>query len=93
VRSNVLIMVDHPDPEIIFLSYSESGAGTGELTPKKHLSLFERSPRPAEFFNDVLVDPAGKLAVVSCYTGKLKIILLKAGSYDQDFDVSCVSLL
>jgi len=89
-RSNLLLMLAHPDPELIFLSYSESETGTGELTTRKQLSLHERTPRPAEFFNDVLVHPSGKLAVVSCYTGKLKIIKFRAGSYQEDFDVSCV---
>ena len=80
----------HPDPELIFLSYSESETGTGELTATKHLTLHERTPRPAEFFNDVLIHPSGKIGVVSCYTGKLKIVKFKAGNYHEDFDVSYV---
>jgi DNA damage-binding protein 1 len=89
-RSNLLLLLGHPDPELVFLSYSESETGAGELTARKQLSLHERTPRPAEFFNDVLIHPSGKLAVVSCYTGKLKIIKFKAGNYQEDFDVSCV---
>jgi DNA damage-binding protein 1 len=89
-RSNLLLLLAHPDPELVFLSYSESEIGTGELTARKQLSLYERTPRPAEFFNDVLIHSSGKLAVVSCYTGKLKIIKIKAGNYYEDFDVSCV---
>lgn len=80
-------MLAHPDPELIFLSYAELETGFTELQPTKQLSLYERTPRPAEFFNDILVHPSGKLAVVSCYAGKLKIINLKAGRYQDDFDI------
>jgi DNA damage-binding protein 1 len=81
-------MIAHPDPELIFFTYIEPEVGRGELVVKKCLPLFERAPRPAEFFNDVLVHPSGQFAVVSCYAGKLKIVKLKAGSYQEDSDVS-----
>lgn len=81
-------MIAHPDPELIFFSYTESEDGIAQLVAKRELSLYERSPRPAEFCNDLLVHPAGTLAIVSCYTGKLKVIKLKAGNYAEDFDVS-----
>ncbi|KIM43302.1 hypothetical protein M413DRAFT_444121 [Hebeloma cylindrosporum] len=63
------------------------GAST-QLIVQKSLSLFERLPRVAEFFTDFLVHPSGKLAIVSCYAGKLKIIPLKAGKIQDEFDVS-----
>ncbi|KAF5360619.1 hypothetical protein D9756_004828 [Leucocoprinus leucothites] len=85
-RSNLVVMLAHPDPELIFLSYAESEDGVAELQPTHQLHLYERTPRPAEFFNDILVHPSGKLAIVSCYVGKLKIINLKAGRYKDDFD-------
>ncbi|KIL67911.1 hypothetical protein M378DRAFT_185481 [Amanita muscaria Koide BX008] len=91
-RSNLVLMVAHPDPELVFFTYNESESGTGELIVKKQLPLFERSQRPAEFFNDILVHPSGQLAIVSCYTGKLKLIKLKAGNYQEDFDVSLPEL-
>ena len=83
-------MIAHPDPELIFFTYIESEGAVGELIVKKQLPLYERAPRPTEFFNDVLVHPSGQLALVSCYTGKLKIIRIKAGNYKDDFDASCV---
>ncbi len=83
-------MIAHPDPELIFFTYIDTADGIGELVIKKQLPLYERAPRPAEFFNDVLVHPSGQLALASCYTGKLKIIRIKAGNYQDDFDVSCV---
>jgi DNA damage-binding protein 1 len=89
-RSNLVVLLAHPDPELIFLSYTESESGPAELQLTKQLSLYERTPRPAEFFNDVLVHPSGKLAVVSCYLGKLKIINLKAGRYQNDFDAMLI---
>jgi DNA damage-binding protein 1 len=81
-------MLAHPDPELIFLSYAESEDAVAELQPTHNLSLYESTPRPAEFFNDILVHPSGRLAVVSCYAGKLKIINLKSGRYQDDFDAS-----
>lgn len=81
-------MIAYPDPELVFFEYRECEGGTGELTARKQLQLYERTPRPAEFFNDVLVHPSGHIAVISCYTGKLKIVTLKGGDYGGDFDVS-----
>jgi len=80
-------MLAHPDPELIFLSYAETQDGVVELQPTHQLHLYEQTLRPAEFFNDILIHPSGKLAVVSCYVGKLKIINLKAGRFKDDFDV------
>ncbi|KAF4605198.1 hypothetical protein EYR40_003981 [Pleurotus pulmonarius] len=90
--SNLVLMLDHPDPELIFLSYTESSAGTGELTVKKTKSLQERLPRPAEFFNDLLIDPTGTVLLVSSYVGRLKVVILKNGMYDRDFDVTLPEL-
>lgn len=92
MRSNLLVMLDHPDPALLFLTYTESIAGTGELTVKKELPLYERLPRSAEFCNDVFVDPTGTLVAASCYAGKLKVVRLKAGSWEQDFDILCVAI-
>ena len=90
MRSNLVLMITHPEPELIFLSYVESETGTAELVVKKRLTLLDRSPRLSEFFNDLLVHPSGTLAVVHCYSGRLKVVVLKAGNYQQDFDVSYV---
>ncbi|CAA7261433.1 unnamed protein product [Cyclocybe aegerita] len=91
-RSNIVVMIAHPEPELIILSYADSEGATPELKVKKQIPLFERSPRLAEFFTDFLIHPSGNLAVVSCYTGKLKIITLKGGAYQNDFDVSLPEL-
>ncbi|TFK40691.1 CPSF A subunit region-domain-containing protein [Crucibulum laeve] len=91
-RSKLVLMIAHPDPELIFFSFKLPVEETAELVADKQLSLYERTPRPAEFFNNIIVHPSGKLAVVSCYTGKLKIVTFKAGSYEQDFDVSLPEL-
>lgn len=91
MRSNLVLMITHPEPELIFLSYVESETGATELVVKKRLNLLDRSPRLSEFFNDLLVHPSGTLAVVHCYSGKLKVVVLKAGNYQQDFDVSYVN--
>ncbi|KAF9485871.1 hypothetical protein BDN70DRAFT_870784 [Pholiota conissans] len=88
-RSNIAMMLTHPDPEFIILEYQETEDGIAELIVKKQLSLFERLPRTAEFFTDFLIHPSGKLAVASYFAGKLKIIKLKGGNYTEDFDVSC----
>ncbi|KDR82646.1 hypothetical protein GALMADRAFT_837022 [Galerina marginata CBS 339.88] len=87
-RSHLVLMITHPEPEFILLEYSENEAGVAELVVKKQVSLFERLPRTAEFFTNFLVHPSGRLAVVSCYAGKLKVVTFKGGNYQEDFDVS-----
>jgi DNA damage-binding protein 1 len=91
---NLVVLTDHPDPELIFLSYTISHSGTRDVPELKalhNLSLYERNARPAEFFNGMLLDPSGVMLVVSCYAGKLKVVLLEGGGYENDFDVSWVS--
>lgn len=83
-------MLTHPDPEFIILEYSESEETSAQLIVQKSLSLFERLPRIAEFFTDFLIHPSGKLAIISCYAGKLKVITLKAGTVQEEFDISYV---
>ncbi|KAK0496594.1 hypothetical protein EDD18DRAFT_1389041 [Armillaria luteobubalina] len=55
----------------------------------EQLSLSEQSPslRPAGFFTDILVDPSGQSAVVSCYQGRLKVLMLEDGVYIKDVDL------
>ncbi|KAJ3503729.1 hypothetical protein NLJ89_g8306 [Agrocybe chaxingu] len=91
-RSNIVVMITHPEPELIILSYVDSESSAPKLKVKKQIPLFERFPRLAEFFTDFLIHPSGNLAVVSCYAGKLKIITLKGGAYQKDFDVSLPEL-
>ncbi|KAG8214764.1 CPSF A subunit region-domain-containing protein [Butyriboletus roseoflavus] len=92
-RISLLVLTDHPDPELIFLLFTASKPGERDLSATRHLALFERSARPAEFCHDVLVDPSGAVAVVSIYTGKLKIIILtEEGGYESDFDASILEL-
>jgi len=86
-------MLTHPDPEFIILEYSESAETSAQLIVQKSLSLFERLPRIAEFFTDFLIHPSGKLAVVSCYAGKLKVITLKVGTVQEEFDISYAQFL
>ncbi|KAJ6466487.1 CPSF A subunit region-domain-containing protein [Mycena sanguinolenta] len=89
-RSNLIVMLDHPEPELVFLTYNE-----GTLSTTKRLELVERNhnQRPAEFFNDILVHPDGELALVSCYTGKLKVVELQNGNYKSDCDSSVTELV
>ncbi|KAG5648442.1 hypothetical protein DXG03_005016 [Asterophora parasitica] len=85
-KSNLLLYLGHPDPELVFLTYSVNSSGVGELTVKKTIFLYERTPRQAEV-SDVTVHPSGKLAVVNCYVGKLRVVLFNLGNHDSDFDV------
>ncbi|KAG0700426.1 CPSF A subunit region-domain-containing protein [Suillus ampliporus] len=71
---SLLVLTDHPEPELIFLSFTLSGTGSTEIKATKYLSLSERSARPAEFCHTLLVYPSGGVAVVSAYTGKLKVV-------------------
>ncbi|KAJ7069995.1 mono-functional DNA-alkylating methyl methanesulfonate N-term-domain-containing protein [Mycena amicta] len=81
-RSNLIVLLDHPEPELIFLTFTAN-----ELKVTKCLDIAEQKPT-AEFcdHNSLVVHPDGKLAVVSCYTGKLRCIRLKRGNYDSDSD-------
>lgn len=87
-RSKLALMTSHPDPELVFFSYKETESGGSELTVQDTLSLYERSPREAEFYNDLIIHPSGTVAIASCYVGKLKVIKLKAGGYVDNFDFS-----
>ncbi|KAJ6584701.1 CPSF A subunit region-domain-containing protein [Mycena capillaripes] len=95
-RSNLIVMLDHPEPELIFLTYTQPPGAKGTLSITKRLELVQpqrnHSQRPAEFFNDVIVHPDGSLAIVNCYTGKLKVVVLNAGNYKSDFDASLMDL-
>jgi len=85
-------MITHPEPELIVLKYSEDEDRIGQLAMARSIPLFERAPRPAEFFTDVLIHPSGKLGVVSCYANKLKVITFKGGEYVEEFDATYVLL-
>ncbi|KAF9219239.1 hypothetical protein BS17DRAFT_431256 [Gyrodon lividus] len=92
-RLSLLVLTDHPEPELVFLSFTVNKHGETVLGVTKHLSLFERSARSAEFCHDVLVDPSGALAIASVYTGRLKVVILnEEGGYDRDFDASVLEL-
>ncbi|THV04459.1 hypothetical protein K435DRAFT_649225 [Dendrothele bispora CBS 962.96] len=86
-RSNILAFLDHPDPELLLLAYSETEPGGGKLELKEQVQLDERGARPAEFFNDVVIHPSAELAVVSCYAGRLKVLNLSPGSHFENYDV------
>ena len=88
---SVLVLTDHPEPDLVFLSFTLSRSGASDLTVKKRLSLFQRNARPAEFFHDVIINYSGRFAVVSVYTARLLIVLLDdKGQYEGDVDTSCV---
>ncbi|ESK85005.1 uv-damaged dna-binding [Moniliophthora roreri MCA 2997] len=88
-RSNILVLLDHPDPELLIFSYTDidPDANVGRLELRSRDDLYERGCRPAEHCTDVIVHPNGKVAAVSCYGGRLKILTLKAGCIDMQTDV------
>ncbi|KIY45562.1 hypothetical protein FISHEDRAFT_76416 [Fistulina hepatica ATCC 64428] len=81
--SNAVVLTDHPDLSLIFLRLER-----GKVVVDKLLDLRIPNQRPPEFLNTVCVHPTGTVSVVSCYTEKLKVIVLKDGRYSSDFDVS-----
>lgn len=81
-------MITHPNPELLILSYRYDEAKGATLVVEKSISLYDRSPRLAEFLTDVIVHPSGKVAIASCYAGKLRVVTFKAGKFIDDFDVS-----
>ncbi|KZT11975.1 uncharacterized protein LAESUDRAFT_746751 [Laetiporus sulphureus 93-53] len=78
-KSNLLVLTDHPDPKLIPLAYEVDESGTASLISKEGIDLHDRDARPAEFVTDVFVDPSGHVAIVSCYTGRLKLVQLENG--------------
>ncbi|KAI0078212.1 hypothetical protein K474DRAFT_1745998 [Panus rudis PR-1116 ss-1] len=90
--SNILVLTDHPDPQLIILSAKEEAEDSVVLETKASLSLFDRNARSAEFLNDVFIHPDGSLAVVSCYVGKLKIVHFDDGDFGDHFDIAIPEL-
>ncbi|GAW02345.1 uv-damaged dna-binding [Lentinula edodes] len=79
-RSNLLILLDHPDPELLIFTYTEtSEPKTATLNIKHQIPLDERGNRPSELCTDAIVHPSGVFGVVSCYTGKLKVVMMESG--------------
>ncbi|KAL6302826.1 mono-functional DNA-alkylating methyl methanesulfonate N-term-domain-containing protein [Sparassis latifolia] len=85
--SNILVLTDHPEPKLIVLKYVADSAGASLVTTGD-LSVHDRYGRQSEFVTDVLVDPTGQVAVISCYVGKLKVIQFDDGGISNQFDVS-----
>lgn len=85
------MLTDHPDAKLVLISYSVN-AGIATLESKQYVSLQDRTSRHSEFVNDIIVHPSGKVAVVSCYTGKLRIVTFKDGKIERDYDAMYVSL-
>lgn len=86
---NILVMTDHPDPRVIVLEYQGKG-GTGQLVDVGTVSLHDRIARHAEFCNTVTIDPTGSIAVVSCYVGKLRVLVFQDGTIEEEYDVMYV---
>ncbi|KAH9841501.1 mono-functional DNA-alkylating methyl methanesulfonate N-term-domain-containing protein [Rhodofomes roseus] len=90
--SKILVLTDHPDPRLIVLGYTTDGEGRPSLVSKHYVELHDRYARPAEFVTDVLVHSSGRIAVVNCYTGKLKLIKFREGKKPEVMDVSIPEL-
>lgn len=86
-KNNLLLLTDHPDPRLVFLSYSTPSSGSPFLKSLKTLSLHHHHARPSEFLHSISVDPSGTIAVVNCYAGKIKVVELEDGLYTNDFDI------
>lgn len=84
-RCNLLVLLGHPDPELLFLSYD---AASASLVVVKQMSLFERGYPISEFLTDLLVHPSGEFAIAHAYNGKLRLITLAQGSFEAERDIS-----
>lgn len=89
MRSNILVLTDHPDPRLLLLTYGTRDE-EAYLDCAWHCSLYDRAARHAEFFTDITVAPSRDLAVVSCYVGKLKVVHFSEGDVKTEFDVKYV---
>ena len=88
--SRILVLTDHPDPRLLVLEYATDEEGKASLISKDYVELHDRYARPAEFVTDVFVSPSGQVAVVSCYTGKLKLVKFNDKKRPDAFDASYV---
>ncbi|KAI0027623.1 mono-functional DNA-alkylating methyl methanesulfonate N-term-domain-containing protein [Vararia minispora EC-137] len=88
VADSIVALTDHPDPRLICFTFNSANAS---LERAHVVSLAERGGvRPAEFLHDVFISPDGKNAVVSVYTGKLRVVMFDAEKNKfRDFDVTC----
>ena len=84
-----MVLTDHPDAKLILLEYHVE-AGVASLESKQHVSLQDLNSRHSEFVNDIIVHPSGSVAIVCCYTGKLRVVLFKDGNIEIDYDIMCV---
>ncbi|KAF7297748.1 CPSF-A domain-containing protein [Mycena kentingensis (nom. inval.)] len=84
-RHNLLVFVDHPDPEVLLLTYNDGVLLLDKIIP---LSEHNLTPPRAEFCDTLIVHPDGKLAIVHCFPGKVKCMRLEHGRYKADFDAS-----
>ncbi|KAF9053599.1 hypothetical protein BDZ89DRAFT_1056185 [Hymenopellis radicata] len=82
-KSNIVVLLDHPDPELLFLTFS---AENPSLDLAQTISLVEDGAPMSEFYHGVLVDSNGELAVISTYQGKVKILQLADGLSAQESD-------
>jgi DNA damage-binding protein 1 len=84
----ILLLVDHPHPKLILLSYSVSASNVPSLKEDFVVDLHEPGTQPSEFLTDVVVDRSATAAVALCYARKLKVVLLDEGTCGEIFDVS-----
>ncbi|KAI0695725.1 CPSF A subunit region-domain-containing protein [Cytidiella melzeri] len=84
--SNLLVLLDHPHPKLLLLSYSNT-LGTYALETIWSSDLYDRHARHSEFFTDIVTSAFGEVAVVSCYINKLKVVCFGNGRVTSDFDV------
>lgn len=88
---HILVLTDHPDPRVLVLKFQGPAFNARrEIKCIDALSLYERNARPAEFYNKCLVERKGRVAIISAYTGKLRIIELDSGYIKSNFDVAYV---
>lgn len=87
--SNLLVLLDHPQPKLLLLKYDASSE-TPYLKTAWSSDLYDRHARHAEFFTDIVTSAFGEVAVVSCYVGKLKVVCFDKGKVSKDFDVMLV---
>lgn len=84
-----MVLTDHPHPQILVFHFQGPTADLrSKLICEDVLSLYDRSARPAEFFNHCLVDRKGRIAVVNVYVGKIKVLELAEGKIKSSFDVA-----
>ncbi|KIY70002.1 hypothetical protein CYLTODRAFT_488480 [Cylindrobasidium torrendii FP15055 ss-10] len=86
--SRLVVLLDHPDPELVFLTYkptNEEGPAALQVSDTVDLTDATLSAKPSEYLaGELLVDPNGAFLLVHNVTSRIKFVELNDGLPEED---------